>query len=79
MWLIGRIIYPYMDYGEALVMENLERLREGPWRETMRKTVRGIEENEDHKWDVLFPELINSRTLLSLNMHQKKELNTNLF
>jgi hypothetical protein len=45
----------------------------------MQKTVRGIEENEDHKWDVLFPELINSRTLLSLNMHQKKELNTNLF
>ena len=44
-----------MDYGEALMMGNLEPQRE----KLCEKLFRGIEENEGHKWDVLLPELIN--------------------
>ncbi len=51
-----RIIYPYMDYGEALKMGNLERLKDR--REKLcEKLFREIEENEDHKLHGLLPEM----------------------
>ena len=51
-----RIIYPYVDYREALEMGNLERLNR---REKLcEKLFREIEENEDHKLHGLLPERI---------------------
>ncbi len=49
-------IYPYVDYGEALGMGNLERLNDR--REKLcEKLFREIEENEDHKLHGLLPEM----------------------
>jgi hypothetical protein len=48
-------MYPYMDYGEVLMMGNLERLKDRRER-LCEKLFREIEENEDHKLHVLLPE-----------------------
>ena len=51
-----KFIYPYVDYGEALEMGNLERLKD--CREKLcEKLSREIEENEHHKLHGLLPEM----------------------
>jgi hypothetical protein len=77
-----RIIYPciYMDYGEALMMENLERLKDRRERDLCEKLFREIEENEDHKLHVLLPEtnkaVHNFRTIRKYNL---PKIRTNRF
>ena len=51
----------YIDYGEALMMENLERLKDRRERDLCEKLFREIEENENHKLHVLLPETNKDR------------------
>ena len=74
-----RIIYPYVDYREALEMGNLERLNDR--REKLcEKLFREIEENEDHKLHGLLPEMNKAvYTFRTIRKYNLPTIRTNRF